>query len=71
MIRAAVLSALERGWEVYGIKRGYEGLFAEDGLIRLDKSSVAGITHRGGTILGTTNRGNPCKWPEGSPWVPL
>jgi len=63
VIRSAALSALQQGWEVYGIKRGYEGLFVENGLVRLDRASVAGITHLGGTILGTTNRGNPLSWP--------
>jgi len=28
---------------------------------------VRGIAHQGGTILGTTNRGNPCKWPKRQP----
>lgn len=64
VIRAAVLSALRRGWEVYGIRRGYEGLFAgEEGLVRLDAHAVRGITHLGGTMLGTTNRGNPMEFP--------
>jgi 6-phosphofructokinase 1 len=58
-----VLSALQHGWEVFGISRGYEGLFSDDGLVRLDRGSVSGITHLGGTILGTTNRGNPFSWP--------
>ena len=59
VIRAAVLAALERGWEVVGIRRGYEGLFQPGGIVSLDARSVRGITHMGGTILGTTNRGNP------------
>ena len=63
VIRAAVLSACNLGWEVYGIRRGYEGLFEEGGLERMGPSSVRGITHLGGTILGTTNRGNPLEWP--------
>jgi ATP-dependent phosphofructokinase / diphosphate-dependent phosphofructokinase len=63
VIRAAVLSALNRGWEVHGIRRGYEGLFQDDGVVRLDRNAVRGITHLGGTILGTTNRGNPVEWP--------
>jgi ATP-dependent phosphofructokinase / diphosphate-dependent phosphofructokinase len=67
VIRAVVLSALNEGWEVYGIRRGYEGLFREDGLVPLDRASVQGITHRGGTILGTTNRGNPLAWPRTLP----
>jgi len=63
VIRAATLSALNLGWEVYGIRRGYTGLLGEDEIVRLDRESVRGITHLGGTILGTTNRGNPFAWP--------
>jgi 6-phosphofructokinase 1 len=63
VIRAVVLAAEELGWEVYGIERSYDGLFEQGGLIRLDRSAVRGITHMGGTILGTTNRGNPLRWP--------
>jgi 6-phosphofructokinase 1 len=59
VIRAVVLGAVNRGWEVYGIERGFEGLLAEDGVKRLDRPSVKGILHTGGTILGTSNRGNP------------
>nr|PZN89410.1 MAG: 6-phosphofructokinase [bacterium] len=67
VIRAAVLSAIHRGWEVYGIRKGYGGLLGEDGIVRLDRESVRGITHLGGTILGTTNRGNPFEWPLDTP----
>jgi 6-phosphofructokinase 1 len=63
VIRAVVLSAVRRGWEVYGIRMGYGALLGEDAVIRLDRESVRGITHLGGTILGTTNRGNPFEWP--------
>jgi phosphofructokinase-like protein len=68
VIRAAVLSAINRGWEVYGIRDGYNGLlmpeqYVEGGLIRLTREKVRGITHLGGTIIGTTNRGNPLKYP--------
>ncbi len=63
VIRATVLSALNRGWEVYGVRKGYGGLLGEDELVNLDRESVRGITHLGGTILGTTNRGNPFEWP--------
>jgi len=59
VIRAVVLSALGRGWEVVGIRKGYEGLIDTDQLIPLTRDSVRGITNLGGTILGTTNRGNP------------
>jgi ATP-dependent phosphofructokinase / diphosphate-dependent phosphofructokinase len=37
------------------------------GLIRLGPDQVRGITHLGGTILGSTNRGNPFKWPTRLP----
>jgi 6-phosphofructokinase 1 len=67
VIRAAVLSALDRGWEVYGIRRGYGALLGEEEVVRLDQNSVRGITHLGGTILGTTNRGNPFEWPRRYP----
>lgn len=61
VIRAVTLGALRRGWEVLGIRRGYDGLLRDDldGIIPLDEDRVRGITHLGGTILGTTNRGNP------------
>jgi 6-phosphofructokinase 1 len=59
VIRAVVLAAHRRGWQVYGIQRGYDGLLAYQGVMRLDPDDVRGITHLGGTILGTTNRGNP------------
>ncbi|HEY0809013.1 MAG TPA: ATP-dependent 6-phosphofructokinase [Longimicrobiales bacterium] len=63
VIRAAVLAALRRGWEVFGIRKGYAGLLGEDTILPLGRDSVRGITHLGGTILGTTNRGNPFEWP--------
>ena len=62
VIRAVVTSAEKRGWEVFGIKDGYDGLFEADGIIQLDRSNVRGITHLGGTIIGTTNRGDPLNW---------
>jgi ATP-dependent phosphofructokinase / diphosphate-dependent phosphofructokinase len=62
VIRAVVLSALNRGWEVVGIRRGYDGILDGEGVVLLDRASVEGITHLGGTILGTTNRGNPLRW---------
>ncbi|HKP63784.1 MAG TPA: ATP-dependent 6-phosphofructokinase [Polyangiales bacterium] len=65
VIRSVALSALNRGWEVFGIKRGYEGLIYDqpDSLIPLDRNAVRGIVHLGGTILGTTNRGDPFNYP--------
>jgi ATP-dependent phosphofructokinase / diphosphate-dependent phosphofructokinase len=63
VIRAAVLSAVNRGWDVLGIKRGYAGLLGEDEVVPLTRESVRGIAHMGGTILRTTNRGNPFHYP--------
>jgi len=62
VIRAVVLSAHRRGWRSYGIQRGYEGLLTFNGVVPLGPSAVRGITHLGGTILGTTNRGNPFRY---------
>src|SRR3569623_3174427 len=62
-IRAAVLAALDRGWDVRGSKRGYAGLLGEDEVIALNRETVSGIGHLGGTILRTTNRGNPFHYP--------
>ncbi len=67
VIRSVVISALNMGWEVFGIQKGYRGLMEEGGLLPLDRSSVEGIAHLGGTILGTTNRGNPLRWPRTLP----
>lgn len=68
VIRATVLSALNRGWECYGIRDGYNGIlfperYPEGGIFRLTETSVRGITHLGGTIIGTTSSGNPLKFP--------
>lgn len=68
VIRAATLAAINRDWEVYGIREGFNGLlmperYVEGGLFRLTRDTVRGITHLGGTILGTTNRGNPLHFP--------
>jgi 6-phosphofructokinase 1 len=68
VIRAATLAAINRGWEIVGIRDGYNGLFLPEqypdgGLINLTRARVRGITHMGGTILGTTNRGNPLHYP--------
>lgn len=63
VIRAAVLSAIDRGWHVLGIKRGYAGLLGDEEVVPLTRDSVRGIGHLGGTILHTTNRGNPFHFP--------
>ena len=62
VIRGAVLAAVHRGWECVGIRRGFDGLLGDDEVVSLGPAQVRGITHLGGTILGTTNRGDPFKW---------
>jgi len=70
VIRAAVLTAVHRGWECLGVRRGFGSLLGESELMPLGPNEVRGITHLGGTILGTSSRGNPLKWrtqrPDGS-----
>jgi len=68
VIRAVALAAHNRGWDAVGIRDGYNGIFLPDqytdgGLIQLTPDRVRGITHLGGTIIGTTNAGNPLKYP--------
>jgi len=67
VIRAAALSAINRGWDVLGIKRGFAGLMGEDEVIPLTKNEVRGIGHLGGTILRSTNRGHPFHYPRKQP----
>ena len=51
-VRAVVRSALYHGLEVYGIRRGWNGLINGD-IIKLDQKSVSHTINRGGTILYT------------------
>jgi 6-phosphofructokinase 1 len=53
VIRAVTRTALDRGWEVLGVRHGYAGLMA-DNFIPLGPRSVSGIIQHGGTMLGTT-----------------
>ncbi len=62
VIRGVVKTAETYGWEVIGIKDGGEGLLHED-FVKLGSDEVHGIASIGGTILGTTNRGNPFSYP--------
>jgi ATP-dependent phosphofructokinase / diphosphate-dependent phosphofructokinase len=60
VIRGAVRAAiLGHGWRVIGINDGFDGLIWTERTLPLTVESIAGILPRGGTILGTTNRGNP------------
>ena len=51
-VRAVVRTALYHGLEVYGIRRGWNGLITGD-VVRLDQKSVSHTINRGGTILYT------------------
>jgi 6-phosphofructokinase 1 len=69
VIRAAVKSAvLKHKWKVIGIQDGFDGLIWPEKSRVLELKDVSGILPRGGTILGTTNRGDPFnyKMPDGS-----
>jgi 6-phosphofructokinase 1 len=57
VIRAVVKAGAFRGWQVLGIHGGYEGLLPPGNFRELDYSSVGDLLTRGGTILGTANRG--------------
>jgi 6-phosphofructokinase 1 len=57
VIRAVAKSATMRGWETLGILGGYEGLLEPRRFRPLDYTALDGLLTRGGTILGTANRG--------------
>ncbi|MBK8793478.1 MAG: ATP-dependent 6-phosphofructokinase [Holophaga sp.] len=72
VIRSVVIAASNRGWECYGIREGFNGIlfperYPEGGVFRLTRDRVRGIGHLGGTILGTTNKGNPLHFPMKMP----
>jgi 6-phosphofructokinase 1 len=75
VIHGAVYAARGLGWQIFGIRDGYEGFlepqnYPAGGLVELRRSAVREISHLGGTILGTVNRGNPfcrpTKQPDGT-----
>lgn len=65
VIRAFVKYAVrEKDWGVLGIEDAFNGLLDAPRRLRpLDLRSCQGLLHRGGTILGTTNRGDPFAFP--------
>jgi 6-phosphofructokinase 1 len=69
VIRGIVKRADQEGdWEVWGSLEAFNGLMDEPArLIRLDNEAVSGIHVRGGTIIKTTNKGNPLEFPEVQP----
>ncbi|HMK22056.1 MAG TPA: 6-phosphofructokinase, partial [Terriglobales bacterium] len=63
VIHGAVYAARGLGWQIFGIREGYDGIleperYSGGGVVELTRSAVREISHLGGTILGTTNRGN-------------
>ncbi|MFA6807061.1 MAG: ATP-dependent 6-phosphofructokinase, partial [Bacteroidales bacterium] len=65
VIRAIVKRASqEKGWEVIGCIESFNGVLKEPTeIVVLDQASVSGIIVKGGTIIGTTNKGGPFAWP--------
>jgi ATP-dependent phosphofructokinase / diphosphate-dependent phosphofructokinase len=57
VIRAVAKASAKRGWECIGVLGGYEGLLEPRRTISLDYQILSGLLPRGGTILGTANRG--------------
>jgi ATP-dependent phosphofructokinase / diphosphate-dependent phosphofructokinase len=63
VIRGAVKAAkLKYKWNVIGVQDGFDGLIWPERTRPLHLKDVSGILPRGGTILGTTNRGNPFEY---------
>ncbi len=65
VIRAIVMRASkERDWEVIGSINAFDGVLNEPNeIVVLDEKAVSGIHIRGGTMIGTTNKGGPFAWP--------
>jgi phosphofructokinase-like protein len=63
VIRAVVKTACNAGLEVIGIEDSFDGLIERGRSRPLTPREVTGILRLGGTILGTTNRGNPFAQP--------
>lgn len=51
-VRAVVRTAIDKGWETFGVRHGYSGL-ANDEFLPLGRRDVGGIIQRGGTMLGS------------------
>ncbi|MDD5127962.1 MAG: ATP-dependent 6-phosphofructokinase [Dehalococcoidales bacterium] len=53
-IRAVVRAGLDKGWQVYGVRNGYQGLITGN-VVVLGARDVGGIIQQGGTILGSSH----------------
>jgi ATP-dependent phosphofructokinase / diphosphate-dependent phosphofructokinase len=67
VIRAVVKAAFNAGIEVIGLEDSFDGLLDPARSRPLTPRDVTGILRLGGTILGTTNRGNPFAYPVDTP----
>ena len=68
VIRAVVKTAIgEFGMKCIGIEDSFDGILGEPKITKLTPKAVSGILPRGGTILGTRNRGSFCKIVDGVP----
>ncbi len=68
VIRGTVMAATRQGWVCLGIRDGFNGIlfperYPEGGVQTLSPAQVRAISHLGGTILGSTNKGNPLHFP--------
>ena len=63
VIRAVVKAACNSGIECLGLEDSFDGLIDPGRSRPLTPRDVTGILRLGGTILGTTNRGNPFAYP--------
>ena len=63
VIRAVVKASHNHGIECLGLEDSFDGLIEPDRHRVLTPRDVKGILRMGGTILGTTNRGNPFMYP--------
>ena len=66
VIRAVVKAGCNAGLEVYGLEDSFDGLLDLQRMKPMTPRDVTGILRLGGTILGTTNRGNPFEYPTES-----
>ncbi|NVJ84875.1 MAG: ATP-dependent 6-phosphofructokinase [Algoriphagus sp.] len=54
----------EKDWEVWGSYEAFNGIMdSPPRIVKLDESNTGGIHVQGGTIIGTTNKGNPLRFP--------
>src|SRR3954470_18375880 len=63
VIRAVVKASANSGIECVGLEDSFDGLIEPGRSRALTPRDVTGILRLGGTILGTTNRGNPFAYP--------